>query len=205
MTIPTALYEDRVLIERTLAGQTECFTILINRHLGPLSRRINSMVRNASDAEDIIQDVLLKAWLHLPKFRFEATFRTWVTRVAINEVLQQYRREQRSLLSPAGPHIEDFPEVSESPHQALARKERQKMLGEAIAELPPKYQQILMLRDVEQLSVGETARSLDASIPLVKSRLFRARRMLSAALHKPTACGQSHSHPLQSKLRRRAA
>src|SRR5580692_8916554 len=95
MTPTIALVEDSTLIEMALAGQSECFTLLMDRHLVAVRRRICSMVRSAADADDVIQEVLLKVWLHLSTFRSESSFRTWLTRVAINEVLQSYRKERR--------------------------------------------------------------------------------------------------------------
>src|SRR5260370_12128470 len=90
-----ATFEDSTLIKLALAGQTECFTILTNRHLPAVRRRIGSIFPNTIDSDDLLQDVLLKVWLHLSTFRSEATFGTWMTRVAINEALQSYRRKQR--------------------------------------------------------------------------------------------------------------
>lgn len=85
MTPPLASFEDSVLIKLALAGQSECFTVLMDRHIVSVKRCIGSMVRSAADAEDLVQDVVLKVWRHLSTFRPESSFRTWLTRVAINE------------------------------------------------------------------------------------------------------------------------
>src|ERR1700728_3548499 len=95
MTPPLATFEDSTLIALALAGQNECFAALIDRHLAPIRKRIASVVRNAADVDDVLQETLLKAWRRLSTFRSESSFRTWLTRVAINEALQSYRREQR--------------------------------------------------------------------------------------------------------------
>ena len=91
MTPPLTTLADNTLIKLALAGQTECFAVLIDRHKGAVRRRIASMVQNKADADDLFQEALLKVWHHLPTFRSESSFRTWMTRVAINEVLQAYR------------------------------------------------------------------------------------------------------------------
>src|ERR1700722_17106904 len=102
MTPTLAAFDDSTLIDLTLAGRAECFAILMDRHLVALKRCIGSMVQNA-DAEDLLQDALLKIWRGLSTFRSESSFRTWMTRVAINEVLQSYRRDCRTpLRQPAG-------------------------------------------------------------------------------------------------------
>ena len=192
----TTTFEDGLLIQRALAGQTECFTALVDRHNAAVRRRIRSMVRNTADEEDLIQEVFLKAWRHLASFRSDASFRTWITQVATNEVLQFYRKQGRSRLRPAPVDMDTIASHCDSPHRTLEQAEARRTVRSAIAELPAKYRQILILRDLQQLSAQETARWLQSSIPLVKTRLFRARLMLSMAIQK-----QSH----QVSLWRRAS
>jgi RNA polymerase sigma-70 factor (ECF subfamily) len=154
----------------------------MDRHSVAVRRRLASLVRNPADTEDLFQEVTLKVWLHLSTFRSESSFRTWVTRVATNEALQSYRRQQRKpLCRPLGDH-----EVIVSPGEpadgSLARDQAVQAVRSAIAGLPEKYRQVLILRDIEQHSTRETAQSLQSSIEAVKARLFRARLMLLAAL-----------------------
>jgi RNA polymerase sigma-70 factor (ECF subfamily) len=182
MTPPIATFEDSALIKLALAGQAECFTALMDRHLAPVKRRIGSTAPNETDAEDILQEVLLKVWRHLSSFRSESSFRTWMTRVAMNEVLQSYRRKRRNPLCQALGDLDAFASQVESPHQSFARLEATKTVRSAVAGLPAKYRQVLILRDIEELTAGETAESLQSTIPAVKTRLFRARLMLSEAL-----------------------
>jgi RNA polymerase sigma-70 factor (ECF subfamily) len=177
-----ATFEDGALIKLALAGQTECFTVLMDRHLAPIRRRIGSMVRNAADADDLVQEVLLKVWRHLSTFRSESSFRTWMTRVAINEALQSFRREQRSPTYQAFGDFDTFASPSELPLQSLTRAETTRIVRKAVVELPAKYRQVMVLREFEQLSAREIAQSLHSSIPAVKTRLFRGRLMLQAAL-----------------------
>jgi len=183
MTSPLTDFDDGTLIKLALAGQAECFTVLMDRHLIAVRRRIHSMVRNASDDDDLLQEVLLKVWRRLSTFRSESSFRTWMTRVAMNEALQLYRREQRRRLCQPLGDFDTFPSHGESPHQCLARTEVTQAVRSAVAGLPAKYSQVLILRDLKQLSTRETAQCLKSSIPAVKTRLFRGRLMLLAALH----------------------
>jgi RNA polymerase sigma factor (sigma-70 family) len=91
----TATFEDSALIQWVLAGESEWFEVLINRHLPAVRARVRLMALNTGDVDDILQDILLKVWRHLSTFQSQSGFRTWITRVAINEVLQSYRRRQR--------------------------------------------------------------------------------------------------------------
>jgi RNA polymerase sigma-70 factor, ECF subfamily len=184
MTPPFARFADSTLIKLALAGQTECFAVLIDRHKGAVRRRIASMVQNEADADDLLQEALLKVWHHLPRFRSESSFRTWMTRIAINEAFQAYRRERCRPIYPAPGDLDTFASHDESPHQSVARVELTHTVRRAVERLPLKYSQVLILRDLEQLSQQETARCLQSNIPTVKSRLFRARQKLLAALQR---------------------
>jgi RNA polymerase sigma-70 factor, ECF subfamily len=185
MAPPLANLEDGILIKLALAGQTECFTVLVHRHLPAVRRRICCMVPNAADADDLLQKVLFKVWRHLSTFRSESSFRTWMTRVAINAALQSYRRLRSVPLCKTLDDLDALASHGESPQQCFARLERAQAIRGAVAGLPAKYSQILILRDLEELSERETAQCLQSSIPAVKTRLFRARLMLSSALRRP--------------------
>jgi RNA polymerase sigma factor (sigma-70 family) len=179
-----ATYEDSTLISLTLRAHNDCFAALMDRHSVAVKRRIASLVRNPADTDDLFQEVALKVWLHLSTFRSESSFRTWVTRVATNEALQSYRRQQRRpLCRPLGDH-DVIASPAEPADTSLARDEAVKAVRVAIAGLPEKYRQVIILRDLEQHSTWETAQSLHSSIEAVKARLFRARLMLLAALQR---------------------
>jgi RNA polymerase sigma-70 factor (ECF subfamily) len=177
-------FEDSALIKMVLAGQTECFAVLMNRHLPAVKRRIRTIVQNSTDTEDVVQEVLLKVWSHLSTFRAESSFRTWMTRVATNEALQSYRRERRGPICQTLVDLNTFASPNESPLQSLARTETRRVVRNAVVGLPAKYRQVVILREFEQLSVRETAESLTTSVPSVKTRLFRSRLMLLAALQR---------------------
>ena len=184
MTPNAAELEDSALIELTLAGETACFNVLIDRHQAAVRTRIRSMTRKPEDEDDLVQQVFFKAWRHLASFRSEAQFRTWITQIATNEVRQLYRRVSHSPLCPTLANLDTFASKLESPQQSLERSETVETVRRAIAHLPAMYRQILVLRDLKQLSEAETARWLRATIPMVKTRLFRARRMLWAELQR---------------------
>jgi RNA polymerase sigma-70 factor (ECF subfamily) len=187
-----AAYEDSVLIERALQGQAECFAALMDRHSVAVRRRIASLVRNSADIDDLFQEVVLKVWLRLATFRSESSFRTWMTRVATNEALQSHRRQQRRpLCRPLGDHEAFIASPSEPADRSLARDEAVRALRVAVAGLPEKYRQVIILRDLEQHSTLVTAQTLHSSIEAVKGRLFRARLMLLAALQQSNLRGST--------------
>ena len=185
MSCPLADFEDSTLIRNVLAGRTECFTFLTNRHVRELKRRIGSIVRNATDVEDLLQEVLIKAWLRLSTLQSNSAFRAWIIRVAINEALQSWRRERSRPICQALGDFDTLASTDESPLQALTRAETTQIVRNAVRELPEQYQQVLNLRQFEELSLGEIAEFLHSSVPAVKARLFRARRMLQTALQEP--------------------
>ena len=142
------------------------------------------MVQNPADAEDVLQEVSLKVWRRLSTFRSESSFRTWMTRVAINEALQSFRQEQRRPLCQALENLESVASSDESPYQSFSRVETTRAVRRAVAELPAKHRDVLILRDLRELSARETAQSLESTVPAVKTRLFRARLMLLAAVQR---------------------
>ena len=184
MSTPSPTLEDKTLVQAALTGETEYFSVLVDRHATAVRRCIQSLVKNPSDVEDLVQDTFLKAWLHLSAFRFEASFRTWLLSVALNEALGLHRRRKCRPFCPPGGNLEALPSQSESPHQAFSRSEARIRIHSAVAKLPTKYRKVLMLCDLQQLTVRETANRMEATLSLVKTRLFRARRMLSKTLSK---------------------
>jgi RNA polymerase sigma-70 factor, ECF subfamily len=143
-------------------------------------------LHNADDADDLLQEVQFRVWRSLSTFRAESAFRTWIIRVATNEVLQSYRREKRRAICQPLIDMDVLPASSESPHQSVVRAETAEMVRRAVSNLPPKYRQVLILRDLQEFTERETAHSLEFSIPAVKSRLLRARLKLLTALRRST-------------------
>lgn len=176
----TSQLEDSALIKLVLAGQPDCFMVLIDRHLAIVKKRIGALVRNTAEVEDLIQAALMKVWLHLPTFRSESSFRTWMTRIAINEALQSFRRERCRRIAYGPYDFDNLASPCESPCQSLANQENTQTLRNAVSTIPAKYRQVLILRDFEELTEKEAAHSLHLSLPAVKTRLRRARMLLRA-------------------------
>ena len=149
-------------------------------------------MRNPADEDDILQEVSLKAWRHLAAFRSECSFRTWIIRVAINEVWQLRRRERRRPVCQAFTDFDTLISHLESPHDSFTRVETTQAVRSAVGSLPAKYSQVLILRDLQGLSTKETAQWTHSNIPAVKTRVSRGRQLLATALER------SRSRELQS-------
>jgi RNA polymerase sigma-70 factor, ECF subfamily len=176
------------LIARILKGDTECFYELVH----PYERRVYVMafaiLQNEADAEEVAQETILKAYVHLGQFRGESRFSTWLTRVAINESRMRIRKGHADIMKPLeesrqaepdGDYVpQDFADWREIPSEELERKEVRQHLMSALAALDSKYREVFVLRDMEQSSIAETAQILGISTGAVKTRLLRARLML---------------------------
>ena len=182
-----ALFTDHDLIRLTLEGRTDCFTALMDRHLSAIRRCIGFRLRGHVAAADLTQEVALKAWRFLSAFRGESSFRTWLTRVAINEVRQFQRRE----LCPSRFQELSNPDAlasrDESPYERFARIQRMEAVRAAVESLPAGYREVVMLRELEELSILEIAERLRCTVPTVKTRLFRGRSMLLGVKKSQTA------------------
>jgi RNA polymerase sigma-70 factor (ECF subfamily) len=173
--------DDKALIEMTLAGHNECFDVLMDRHLSVIRKRVDSMIPNKAEAEDVLQVAQLKSWTHLSTFRCDSSFRTWITRIAINEALQSHRRARMGREWDAM-ECDRLTASTDCPERLYARQELAGTIRKAIRQLPAKFRQIVVLRELLELTVKETARELKSNPQLVKTRLFRARMMLSKVL-----------------------
>jgi RNA polymerase sigma-70 factor (ECF subfamily) len=180
-----------VLIERILAGERELFMELVHPYQKLVYSMAVTVVKNEHEAEDVSQEALFKAFKNLVQFRGECKFSTWIIQITLNEarhrVRKKYRAQQDSidggLESEEGDYIPiDLADWREIPSEALQRKELRTALQHAISSLKPIYRDVLLLRDIEHLSVAETADMLQISEASVKTRLLRARLQVRDAL-----------------------
>jgi RNA polymerase sigma-70 factor (ECF subfamily) len=177
---------EAALIGRIQSGERELFYELIR----PYERRVFviafTILRNEADAEDVAQDAFLKTFKYLAQFRFESRFSTWLIQVAINEARQRQRKSHLEIMRPIadqenedGTHTpRDFTDWREIPSEAAERKEIREKLIAALGSLAQKYREVFVLRDVEHMSIEDTAQALGISTGAVKTRLLRARLML---------------------------
>jgi RNA polymerase sigma-70 factor (ECF subfamily) len=179
------------LIQRACHGNKEAFYSLVRPCEGAVYTIAVSILNNPEDAEEVVQEAVLKALSHLAEFRGEAKFSTWLMQITINEARLKLRKDRRHLYesvdeqrtSEDGEYFpKDFADWREVPSEALQRKELREALKRAIASLPLKYREVLILRDVQQLRIEEVARILGITQGSVKTRLLRARLRMRDAL-----------------------
>jgi RNA polymerase sigma-70 factor, ECF subfamily len=177
------------LIASILAGEREKFHELIRPYERQLYLTAFALVKDEAEAEDVVQEAVLKAYRKLASFRGDAKFSTWITAITLNEARHRLRTGKRAVFD----SLDDRPEEGdytpaaltdwrEVPLEALERMELRSLLHDAIGGLPESYRQIVILRDLEEFSVQDTAALLDISVSLVKVRLHRAHMMLQKKL-----------------------
>jgi RNA polymerase sigma-70 factor (ECF subfamily) len=186
-TTATQLLTEAEMISRVIAGERELFYDLIKPCERAVFLTAFSVLKSEADAEEVVQEAALKAYKALSSFRGEAKFSTWLVKITLNEARMRLRRSRAE----SEVSLEDFvddgdgdytPAVltdwREIPSEALDRKELRVLLQRGLDELPEKYREVLILRDVRELNIEETAQLLGISVGMVKTRLFRARLMM---------------------------
>ena len=161
------------------------FTQLLQPNLRALNHFVCGMVGNHFDAEDIVQETVVKAFLHFADFRGESKFKTWLMSIAVNEVRTRRRTEFRSRMSYFDfDQLERFARATsnDSPYREYQEKENARLVQNAIVSLEPAHKEVIRLRVVEGLNIVDTARRLLISVPAAKARYFRAARRLSGRL-----------------------
>ena len=179
------------LIRRVLDGEKEAFYELVRPYERAVYTAAMSILNNQADAEEVAQEAVLKAFSNLSRFRGEAKFSTWLVQITINEARLKLRKGRRHLYESVdepksdeeGDYFpKDYADWREIPSEALQRKELRDALKRAMAALPQKYREVLVLRDIQHLSIEETSQVLGISPGNVKTRLLRARLQMRDAL-----------------------
>lgn len=182
--------DEAQMIAAILAGDADLYHSLIQPYELSVYRMAQSLVKDETEAEDVAQEAFLKAFRDLAKFRGESKFSTWLISITLNEARRRLRRQSTVRMESLDEPPEDGGKVTpalmrdwrEIPSEVLERREVRELLQQAIGKLSAIYRQVLVLRDIEELSIEETAGALDISIPSVKVRLHRARIMLQKEL-----------------------
>jgi RNA polymerase sigma-70 factor (ECF subfamily) len=198
---------DSELVRQAQAGDYQAFESLVSRHERPLYASAWHLTHNHHDAQDVVQSAFLAAMEHLSSFREDSSFSTWVTRIAINSALKLLRdRRQHAAVAldapdedgrsvPVPEYIADW---RNDPAQAVQRRELRAILDDAVSALPEGQRLVFVLRDIQGLSVRETARVLQLTEGNVKVRLLRARLALREVLTRrfgdPASRQQPHDH-----------
>ena len=180
------------LIERVCSGEKQLFYELIS----PYERRVYvaavSVLQNEADAEEAAQEAFLKAFVHLHSFRGDAKFSTWLIQIAVNEARRKRRKDHKFPYDSTSTRRRRVRKVTiirrilqigaGTPSETLQRAELRTALRNAIASLNPSFHEVFVMRDIQNLSIAETAEVLQISQALVKTRLLRARLKIRDAL-----------------------
>jgi len=208
---PAPDQDDLALVQRAQAGDLEAFEALAVRHEQRVYSLALRMLRNTHDAEDITQQTFLSALEHLAGFRGESSFTTWLLRIATHAALKVIRKRKgldvvslEEATEPAAddssiPHPEYIADWRQSPEELVHHNEVRQLLDEALEQLDEKHRLVFLLRDVEGLSIKETAEALGLSEANTKVRLLRSRlqlrEQLTRSLGDPTRrVIRSHHH-----------
>lgn len=198
------------LIARVCRGEGELFYELVQPYERSVFMAALAIVDNEADAEEVAQEALLKAFSNLKTFRSEAKFSTWLVQITINEARMRRRKDRKNLYesidegkaSEEGDYIPmDFADWREIPSEALERDQLKRALAKALASLGEKYREVFVLRDVQQLSIAETAKILGITEASVKTRLLRARLQMRDALAPGYDGGWTNDSPQYKKVR----
>jgi RNA polymerase sigma-70 factor, ECF subfamily len=184
VTQPQPERNETAMIEEIKAGRKELFYELVRPYERSIYMAAFSVLQNDADAEEVAQEAVLKAFVHLKTFRAESKFSTWVIQIVINESRMKLRKDRRHLYESIDAGYQDddgeykpkdYRDWREIPSESLERERMRQAIGEALASLAPIYREVFVLRDVQQLSINDTARALGITEASVKTRLLRAR------------------------------
>lgn len=185
---------DNLLVERFKSGDAAAFDQLVTRYWDRIYAMVHQLLRNAEDAEEVTQDAFIRAHRGLGNFRGDSTFSTWLYQIATNLARNRYwywwrrkRDKSVSLDAPIGPDADTtiaelIPAEQETPEDATVTQEFVRRVAECMEELNEKHREILILRNVQNLSYEEIAEILGISVGTVKSRIARARESLREKL-----------------------
>ena len=187
-----AVRDDVELVERILQREPRAFESLMRRYNTRLFRVARAILREDAAAEDAVQDAYLDAYRHLAEFRADSQLGTWLVRIVANHALMRLRKQKRdrvvvpfSVFRSGSQELDEMElpdNRAEPPASAALRAEVRRILERRIDELPVAFRTVFVMREVEEMSVEETAESLGIPPATVRSRLFRARALLREAL-----------------------
>ncbi len=188
--------DDTTLIEQTLAGCSAAFGELVRKYQDRLFNTIAHVAGNAEDAQDIVQDAFVQAFLKLESFQHHAAFYTWLYRIAFNVAVSRHRTRRPTVSieqarADAGAEPVDTTETADT---ALLRKERCQQVRDAIARLKDEYRAVVVLREIDGYCYETIAEILDIPIGTVRSRLYRGRQQLMEELREVFSAEEAPGH-----------
>ncbi|MFC2160119.1 RNA polymerase sigma factor [Acidobacteriota bacterium] len=177
--------DEKNLVRQSQEGDEEAFGVLVNKYKTKMYHLAYSLTQDAQVADDLAQEVFIKAYFALDRFKGKSEFGTWIYRIAVNHCRDFLRKKNRMVQIPLENIIEKISTREDKIHPEEKEQEelkRRKVIHSGIQTLPDKYKVILSLRDIQDFSYNEIARILNISPGTVDSRLHRARKMLRTKL-----------------------
>jgi RNA polymerase sigma-70 factor, ECF subfamily len=169
------------LLSAAQSGDQQAFGELCRRHGPYLERRIRRIVRNLEDAEDVFQETLMSAFRHLRRFRAQCTFRTWITRIAINTSLMLLRKRRNrpetglGFVTDGGKEVLQISDPMPDPEQVYAKRQTSQRVSQAIKMLPTGFRVIVEYHHQHEIKLVDAANAIGITVGAAKSRLLRAR------------------------------
>lgn len=193
--------EDHDLVKAAKYGDSAAFGFLCTQSAKMVFNTARRMMRTKEDAEDVVQESLRLAFVHLKSFKGDSRFSTWLTRIVTNAALMRLRRDKtrRELSLGQTSELEscsspmDIEDHSLNPEQLYAREERHRLVRKAVSELNPRMRRVIQLCQLDERSIQEAACMLGISVGAAKSRMFHARRKLrrlASVMHSQPKCGE---------------
>lgn len=176
---PSAPFDESDCIARAQRGDVAAFSELVARHQDRIYRFLLRLTRSHDDALELAQETFIHAWTALERWQAQARFSTWLFQIARNQAIDLLRRTQRVDFVEFDASVADsLADSAPTPEEALHSTQRLRALERALQRLPTEHREILLLREIEDLSYDEMAAVLNISLGTVKSRIARARTAL---------------------------
>ena len=176
--------EDDTFVKQAIRGEQDAYKKIMDKYQKPLYFHVLKMVRNHEQVEDLVQEAFMKAFRNLNSYNTDYAFSTWLYRITTNHTIDYLRKKKLNTTSINDPvktrdgemqiQISDEKETD----REIIRKERKKIIHQAIHDLPEKYRKVIEMRHLQELSYQEIAEQLDLPLGTVKAHIFRAREML---------------------------
>ena len=200
MQIQNSELDEAALVQNARRAQEGAFEELWRAHAEKVFGTTYRITRNREDAQDALQDSFLSAFLHIKDFDGRSSFSTWLTRIAINSALMILRKRRGAIEMPLDvlrndftegriPRVVNAPDTKPTPEAALAQREREDLVRDAVGALRPSIRRALELHKLQELSISETAEMMGLSVSAAKSRLHQAKRRLRSSLKPDTFRG----------------
>lgn len=180
---PKDALTDSEVIARVLAGDTAIFELLMRRYNQRVYRCVRGIVKDDFEAQDVMQQAYVNAFAGLASFQGRSSFSTWLTRIALNEALARVKPGSLRLVGETEESIDELRSQAPDPEHRAAAAQMGRIVELEVAALPVMYRSVLLMREIEGLTTGETAECLGISEDTVKTRLHRARAMLRDQLY----------------------